>query len=116
MGVLTEVMVVALAGAFVVLLSLASRGRATRPWNRRRAAAVERRRYPVALRRASDMAIAEARRQARPGEPAIVTVGAVLDLMVEHFDIPYASRDDAAAALRERFVERGCAVDCVTDA
>ncbi|MFI7010867.1 hypothetical protein [Streptomyces sp. NPDC050145] len=107
---------VAAAGVGLVALGLLAGGRARRPFNVRRAHAAERRRYPVALKRACDMAIAEARRRAGPGEPAIVRVDAALELMRGHFGFVYARREDAAAAMRRRFRERGCAVGCVTDA
>ncbi|MFJ9175641.1 hypothetical protein [Streptomyces sp. NPDC102360] len=116
MNMLTGALAAALAAGFIFLFVLAVTGRTTEPWNRARAEAYERRRYPVALRRACDMAIAEARRRARPGEPAIVTVADVLDLMEEHFGFPDVTRYEASAALRERFAARGCDADCVTDA
>ncbi|QNS03600.1 hypothetical protein [Streptomyces xanthii] len=107
---------VAAAGIALAALGLPAGGRVRRPFHARRAHAAERRRYPVALRRACDMAIAEARRRAGAGEPAIVRTDAVLELMRGHFGFPYARREDAAVALYGRFRERGCAVDCVTDA
>lgn len=61
------------------------------------------------------MAIAETRRRAARGEPAIVTVGDVTRVACRH-DGHLVEREEAAAALRQRFEAADCRVDCMTDA
>lgn len=68
------------------------------------------------LLRSADMAIAEARRRAARGEPAIVTVGDVTRVACRHYGHVLVERDEAAAALRRRFEAAGCRADCMTDA
>lgn len=104
------------AGALIVLLALLLRGRLTRPWWRARAERSARARRPRELRRAADMVIAAARRAVGPGEPAVVRVAAVRELAAGHFGHLSVSRQEAAAALRERYERAGCDRDCVTDA
>ncbi|MFD3569117.1 hypothetical protein ACFWVK_17990, partial [Streptomyces sp. NPDC058667] len=55
-------------------------------------------------------------RSAGDGEPAIVTVEAVVLTARERYGYAVVERQHAAAALRRRFEHRRCAVDCVTDA
>jgi hypothetical protein len=62
------------------------------------------------------MAIAEARRRAARGEPAIVTVGDVTRLACQHYGHHFVGREEAAAALRQRYEAADCRVDCMTDA
>ncbi|MEE1753785.1 hypothetical protein [Streptomyces sp. SP18CS02] len=109
-------LVVAAVGMAFVLAGLAGKGRASRPFARARAQRARARRYPKALLRSADMAIAAARRRAGAGEPAIVRTDDVMDLAREHFGYPHPSRSDAAAALRRRYASGGCERDCVTDA
>lgn len=68
------------------------------------------------LLRSADMAIAEARRRAARGEPAIVTVEAVTRVACQHYGHVFVEREEAAAALRERWEAANCRVDCMTDA
>ncbi|WP_269647882.1 hypothetical protein [Streptomyces sp. ActVer] len=67
------------------------------------------------LLRSADMVIAEARRRAASGEPVIVTVGAVTGAACQHYGL-FAEREEAAAALRQRYEVADCRLDCMTDA
>ncbi|MFE6174630.1 hypothetical protein [Streptomyces sp. NPDC056464] len=62
------------------------------------------------------MAIAEARRRAAQGEPAIVTVGDVTKVAFQQYGDFFVEHEEAAAALRQRFEAADCRVDCMTDA
>lgn len=113
----------AVVGALVVLLGvglvaagLIWKGRAVRPFAASRARSVAQREYARDLQRAADRVIAEARRAAGEGEPAIVTVEAVRLLTEERYGYAGVERRHAAAALRRRFEHGRCAADCVTDA
>ncbi|MFF1510241.1 hypothetical protein [Streptomyces sp. NPDC058326] len=92
------------------------KGRAVRPFAPSRARSMAQREYARHLQRAADLAIATARRSAGEGEPAIVTVEAVVRLTRERYGYADVDRRHAAAALRRRFEHGRCAVDCVTDA
>ncbi|MCX5335682.1 hypothetical protein [Streptomyces sp. NBC_00140] len=92
------------------------RGRVLRPISAKRAQASVTRDRSRNLLRAADMAIAEARRQATPGEPAIVTVGDVHKVACRHYGYASVEREEAAAALRLRFEAADCRRDCMTDA
>ncbi|MEV5103781.1 hypothetical protein ACFQ7G_24715 [Streptomyces massasporeus] len=119
----TEQMLHDLGGLLFIVLGLVLvaagfvwRGGVLRPLSAKRAeAAVIRDRSRILLRSA-DMAIAEARRRAAPGEPAIVTVGDVTRVACQHFGHLSVEREEAAAALRQRYEATDCRVDCVTDA
>ncbi len=104
------------AGVLLVLCGLFWRGRIRRPFAPSRAQAAQDRVYARELRRAADLAIAAARRQAAPDEPAIIRVDDVIRVMSTHFGRYPVPRALAAAALRERFEAGGCSTDCVTDA
>ncbi|MFC9685286.1 hypothetical protein ACFTZL_36730, partial [Streptomyces sp. NPDC056948] len=67
------------------------------------------------LLRSADMAIAEARRRAASGEPVIVTVEDVIEVASRHYGL-FVEREEAAAALRQRYEAADCRVDCMTDA
>jgi hypothetical protein len=71
---------------------------------------------PRNLLRSADMAIAGARRRAAHGEPAIVTVEDVARVARQHYGYRFVEREEAAAALRQRFEAADCLVDCMTDA
>ncbi|GGT17017.1 hypothetical protein [Streptomyces purpureus] len=92
------------------------KGRAVRPLSAARARSTLGRRYPRDLLRSADMAIASARGAASQGEPAIVTIDAVVDIARDHFGRTHVPRRDAAAALRLRYEYADCVADCVTDA
>ncbi|MEU4066033.1 hypothetical protein AB0F25_27080 [Streptomyces wedmorensis] len=107
---------VGLVGFGLILAGVVWKGRAVRPFAASRAHLAAQREYARALQRASDQVIAAARRSAGEGEPAIVTVDAVVRLTREHYGYDTVERHHAAAALRRRFEHRRCAADCVTDA
>jgi hypothetical protein len=62
------------------------------------------------------MAIAGARRRVAHGEPAIVTVGDVTKVARQHYGYLFVEREEAAAALRQRYESADCRVDYMTDA
>ncbi|MEH0532841.1 hypothetical protein QBA75_40140 [Streptomyces stelliscabiei] len=68
------------------------------------------------LLRSADTAIAAARRRAAHGEPAIVTVADVTRVARQHYGYLLVEREEAAAALRQRYEAADCLVDCMTDA
>ncbi|MFF0559996.1 hypothetical protein [Streptomyces sp. NPDC004266] len=105
-----------LSGAGVMAAGVVRKGRAVRPFAASRARSVARREYDRDLRRAADHVIAEARRSAGEGEPAIVAVGAVVRTAEERYGRTEVERWHAAAVLRQRFEHWRCAADCVTDA
>ncbi|SED97537.1 hypothetical protein [Streptomyces sp. TLI_105] len=105
-----------LSGAGVMVAGVVWKGRAVRPFAASRARSVAQREYARDLRRAADHVIAEARRSAGEGEPAIVTVGAVMRTAEERYGRAEVERWHAAAVLRQRFEHWRCAADCVTDA
>ncbi|MEX0172315.1 hypothetical protein [Streptomyces sp. LMG1-1-1.1] len=107
---------VGLTGVGLIAAGLVWKGRAVRPFAAGRARSAARREYARDLQRASDQVIAAARRSAGEGEPAIVTVAAVLRVTREHYGHDEVDRRHAAAALRRRFEHWRCAADCVTDA
>ncbi|MFF0477039.1 hypothetical protein [Streptomyces sp. NPDC004284] len=107
---------VALIGTGLMAAGLIWKGRAVRPFAASRARSVAQREYARDLQRAADQVIAEARRSAGEGEPAIVTVEAVRRLTEERYGYAEVERRHAAAALRRRFEHGRCAADCVTDA
>ncbi|MER6185802.1 hypothetical protein [Streptomyces sp. NPDC001652] len=109
------VLFIALGLVLVVAGSL-WRGRVLRPLSAKRAEVAVTRDRSRNLLRAADMAIAEARRQATRGEPAIVTVGDVRRTACRHYGYDSVGREEAAAALRRRFEDSGCRRDCMTDA
>ncbi|MDQ0604301.1 hypothetical protein QF037_008646 [Streptomyces canus] len=109
------VLFIALGLVLVVAGSL-WRGRVLRPLSAERARAAVTRDRSRNLLRAADMAIAEARRQAAQGEPAIVTVGDVRRTACRHYGYDSVGREEAAAALRRRFEAADCRRDCMTDA
>ncbi|MFF4169462.1 hypothetical protein [Streptomyces sp. NPDC001744] len=114
----------ALAGAALLVLpslgliaaGVAWKGRAARPFAASRARRFAQREYARDLQRAADRVIATARRSAGEGEPAIVTVEAVVRTAEEHYGHSGVERRHAAAALRRRYEHGRCATDCVTDA
>ncbi|AJF63555.1 hypothetical protein [Streptomyces vietnamensis] len=107
---------VALLGVGLVAAGARWKGRAVRPFAASRARAVAQREYARDLQRAADHVIAAARRAAGEGEPAIVTVEAVMRMTEERYGYAGVERRHAAAALRRRFEHGRCAADCVTDA
>ncbi|MFI6937917.1 hypothetical protein ACIBI4_01480 [Streptomyces sp. NPDC050418] len=109
------VLVVA-AGVALILCGLLWRGRVRRPFAPGRAREAQDRVVRRELRRAADLAIAAARRQAAPDEPAIIRVDDVIRVMTAHFGHDVVPRAEAAAALRERFEAGACRTDCLTDA
>ncbi|MFF4273583.1 hypothetical protein [Streptomyces sp. NPDC001536] len=92
------------------------RGRVLRPLSAKRAHSAATRDRSRNLLRSADMAIAEARRRATPGEPAIVTVGDVHRVASLHYGYVSVDHEEAAAALRRRFEAADCHRDCMTDA
>ncbi|MFF5785593.1 hypothetical protein ACFY8P_11570 [Streptomyces sp. NPDC012693] len=109
-------LIVLLIGVGLMTAGAVWKGRSVRPFAASRARSVARREYARDLQRAADLVIATARRSAGEGEPAIVTVEAVVLTTRERYGYAVVERRDAAAALRRRFEHRRCAVDCVTDA
>lgn len=107
---------VVVVGAGLVTAGVVWKGRAVRPFAASRARAAAHREYTRDLLRAADHVIAAARRSAGDGEPAIVTVEAVERVVRERFGYEAVERRHAAAALRRRYEQGRCAVDCVTDA
>ncbi|GHG09000.1 hypothetical protein ACFFSH_14125 [Streptomyces filamentosus] len=103
-------------GLALIVAGTVWKGRAVRPYSRRRALTMAHRAYVRDLSRAADLAIGAARRAAGEGEPAIVTVADVERLVRERYGHEHVERSHAAAALRRRFHHHGCAADCVTDA
>jgi len=103
-------------GLVLVAAGFVWRGRVTRPLSADRARAAAIRDRSRDLLRSADMAIAEARRQAAHGEPAIVTVGDVTRVAGQHYGHSSVEHEEAAAALRQRYEAADCRVDCVTDA
>ncbi|MHA4779504.1 hypothetical protein L1085_034100 [Streptomyces sp. MSC1_001] len=108
-------LIVLLIGVGLMTAGAVWKGRSVRPFAASRARSVARREYARDLQRAADLVIATARRSGE-GEPAIVTVEAVVLTTRERYGYAVVERRDAAAALRRRFEHRRCAVDCVTDA
>ncbi|MFB7040497.1 MULTISPECIES: hypothetical protein [unclassified Streptomyces] len=113
----------ALVGVLVVLTALGliatgmfREGWSVRPFAASRARAFAQREYSRNLQRAADHVIASARRAAGEGEPAIVTVSAVVRTAEERYGYDGVERRHAAAALRRRYEHGRCAADCVTDA
>ncbi|MCX4986212.1 hypothetical protein OG259_38945 [Streptomyces sp. NBC_00250] len=107
---------VVLLGAGLMTAGVLWKGRAVRPFAASRARSVAQRDYARDLQRAADHVIAVARRSAGAGEPAIVTVEAVVRTTQERYGYAGVERRHAAAALRRRYEQGRCAVDCVTDA
>ncbi|MET9675824.1 hypothetical protein ABZY68_22410 [Streptomyces sp. NPDC006482] len=107
---------VGLVGTGLIVAGVVWKGRAVRPFAASRARSVAQREYARDLQRAADHVIATARRSAGDGEPAIVTVEAVVRVTRERYGYAVVERHHAAAALRRRFEHWRCAVDCVTDA
>ncbi|MEW1905886.1 hypothetical protein [Streptomyces sp. NPDC086147] len=113
----------ALVGVLVVLTALGliatgmfREGWSVRPFAASRARGFAQREYSRNLQRAADHVIASARRAAGEGEPAIVTVAAVVRTAEERYGYDTVERRHAAAALRRRYEHGRCAADCVTDA
>ncbi|MFE2560647.1 hypothetical protein OG361_01730 [Streptomyces sp. NBC_00090] len=109
-------LLVVLFGAGLITAGVVWKGRAVRPFAASRARSVAQREYARDLQRAADQVITTARRSAGEGEPAIVTVEAVVRVTRERYGYTGVERRHAAAALRRRFEYGRCAVDCVTDA
>ncbi|MFF6869699.1 hypothetical protein [Streptomyces sp. S1] len=107
---------VVLTGVGLMTAGVVWKGRAVRPFAASRARSVARREYARDLQRAADLVIAAARRAAGEGEPAIVTVDAVVRMTEERYGYGGVERRHAAAALRRRYEHGRCAADCVTDA
>ncbi|MEU3692776.1 hypothetical protein [Streptomyces narbonensis] len=105
-----------LLGAGFITAGVVWKGRAVRPFAASRARSVAQREYARALQRAADHVIATARSSAGDGEPAIVTVEAVVSVTQDRYGYATVERRHAAAALRRRFEHWRCAADCVTDA
>ncbi|MCX5008845.1 hypothetical protein OHB05_40690 [Streptomyces sp. NBC_00638] len=103
-------------GLVLVAAGFVWRGRVLRPLSAKRARAAAIRDRSRNLLRSADMAIAEARRRAARGEPAIVTVEDVTRVAGQHYGYLFVEREEAAAALRRRFEAADCRVDCMTDA
>ncbi|MGI3203023.1 hypothetical protein ACRJ4W_41230 [Streptomyces sp. GLT-R25] len=103
-------------GLVLVAAGFVWRGRVLRPLSAKRAQAAATRDRSRNLLRSADMAIAEARRRAASGEPAIVTVGDVTSVVRRHYGHLSVEREEAAAALRLRYEAAECRVDCMTDA
>jgi hypothetical protein len=102
-------------GLVLVAAGFVWRGRVLRPLSAKRAQAAVIRDRSRNLLRSADMAIAEARRRAAHGEPAIVTVGDVTRVACRHYGL-IVEREEAAAALRQRYEAADCQLDCMTDA
>ncbi len=109
-------LLVVVTGVVFVLFGVLWRGSVRRPFAPGRARAAQDRIFARDLRRAADMAIAAARRQAAPDEPAIIRVDDVIRVMAAQFGRHPVPRTQAAAALRERFEAGACRTDCLTDA
>ncbi|WP_369142420.1 hypothetical protein [Streptomyces sp. R44] len=107
---------VVLLGAGLITAGMVWKGRSVRPFAASRARSVAQRAYARDLQRAADHVIAAARRSAGEGEPAIVTVEAVMRMTEDRYGYAGVERRHAAAALRRRFEHGRCAADCVTDA
>ncbi|MEU4489957.1 hypothetical protein AB0H94_34605 [Streptomyces purpurascens] len=102
-------------GLVLVAVGFVWRGRVLRPLSVKRAQAAAIRDRSRNLLRSADMAIAEARRRAASGEPVIVTVEDVIGVASGHYGLS-VEREEAAAALRQRYEAADCRVDCMTDA
>ncbi|MBC9717559.1 hypothetical protein H9Y04_34015 [Streptomyces sp. TRM66268-LWL] len=113
---MSSALLVVAMGAALVVFGVLWRGSVRRPISPRRAREAQERLFAQRLRRAADMAIAAARRQAAPDEPAIIRVEDVIRVMSAQFGHHPVPRDQAAAALRERFEAGACRTDCLTDA
>ncbi|MFE0698751.1 hypothetical protein [Streptomyces sp. NPDC058872] len=107
---------VALLGVGLMAAGMTWEGRAVRPFAASRARSFAKREYARDLQRAADQVIAAARRSAGEGEPAIVTVEAVIRMTEDRYGYAGVERRHAAAALRRRFEHGRCGSDCVTDA
>ncbi|MFB7513368.1 hypothetical protein [Streptomyces sp. NPDC056144] len=107
---------VVLTSVGLIVTGIVDKGRGVRPFAAKRARAAAARAYTRDLQRAADTAIATARHAAGEGEPAIVTVDAVVRLTRERYGHDEVDPIHAAATLRRRFTHGGCATDCVTDA
>ncbi|WP_317452126.1 MULTISPECIES: hypothetical protein [unclassified Streptomyces] len=107
---------VAVSGVGLITAGMLWKGRAARPFAPSRARTMAQREYARDLQRAADRVIAAARGAAGEGEPAIVTVEAVVRMTQDRYGYAGVERRHAAAALRLRFEHRRCAADCVTDA
>lgn len=103
-------------GSVLVAAGVIWKGRVLRPLSMKRTQAAAIRDRSRNLLRSADMAIAEARRRAERGEPAIVTVGDVTRVAYRHYGHVLVEREEAAAALRQRYEAAGCRADCMTDA
>ncbi|MFE6937578.1 hypothetical protein [Streptomyces chartreusis] len=103
-------------GLILVAAGYVWRGRVLRPLSAKRAQAAVIRDRSRNLLRSADMAIAGARRQAAHGEPAIVTVQDVTRVARQHYGYRFVKREEAAAALRQRYEAADCRADCMTDA
>ncbi|WP_328876183.1 hypothetical protein OHT76_42295 [Streptomyces sp. NBC_00287] len=102
-------------GLVLVAAGVIWRGRVLRPLSVKRAQAAVIRDRSRNLLRSADLAIAEARRRAARGEPAIVTVADVTRAACRHYGL-FVDREEAAAALRQRYEAADCRLDCMTDA
>ncbi|MFD9326274.1 hypothetical protein [Streptomyces sp. NPDC060065] len=102
-------------GLVLVAAGFVWQGRVLRPLSVKRAQAAVIRDRSRNLLRSADMAIAEARRRAARDEPAIVTVEDVTRAACQHYGL-FAEREEAAAALRQRYEAADCRLDCMTDA
>ncbi|WP_244363205.1 hypothetical protein [Streptomyces aquilus] len=103
-------------GLVLVAAGFVWQGGALRPLSTKRAQAAAMRDRSRNLLRSADMAIAEARRRAARDEPAIVTVEDVTRVACRHYGHLFVEREEAAAALRQRYEAADCRVDCMTDA
>ncbi|MDN3021460.1 hypothetical protein [Streptomyces sp. S.PB5] len=103
-------------GLVLVAAGVVWRGHVLRPLSAKRARAAAARDRSRQLLRSADMAIAEARRRAAPGEPAIVTVRDVTRVAGRHYGHLTVEHEEAAAALRRRYEAADGRADCVTDA
>ncbi|MFE0778053.1 hypothetical protein [Streptomyces sp. NPDC058861] len=115
-GAVAGALLLVLPAVGLVAFGLLHEGRAARPFAASRARAFAQREYARNLQRAADHVIASARRAAGEGEPAIVTVAAVVRTAEERYGYDGVERRHAAAALRRRYEHGRCAADCVTDA
>ncbi|MEU1916120.1 hypothetical protein [Streptomyces massasporeus] len=103
-------------GLALVAAGFVWRGRVLRPLSAKRAQAAMVRERSRNMLRSADVAIAEARRRAARGEPAIVTVKDVTRVACQHYGHLFVEREEAAAALRQRYEATDCRADCMTDA
>lgn len=103
-------------GIVFVAAGLVWKGRVLRPLSAKRSQAATARDQSRNLLRAADMAIAEARRRAAQDEPAVVTVSDVITVARQHYGQVSVEREQAAAALRQRYEAARCRADCMTDA